>query len=100
MRERQHGRVLRLTSRNHCYEDLHGKRSGRGQRHGSVETQRKALETNVEARVDDVRNQGNDGAIDLMFVGLAEIEGFVMGVKLRYEMQVAENTPQSGCKIQ
>ena len=35
-----------------------------------------------------------------MFVGLAEIEGFVTGVKLRHEMQVAEYTTQSGCKSQ
>ena len=31
-------------------------------------------------------------ASDLMFVGLAEAEGFASGVKLRFEMKVAEYT--------
>ena len=54
----------------------------------SVQTQRTGLETNLET------GPLTEQASGLMFVGLAKAEGFVTGVTLRCDMNVAEYMTQ------
>ena len=90
MRERQHGRLLHLTSR-------HPLRRRPPTARGPATFKVEGPDTNVETDDDDGKIEIMtellmEHASDLMFVGLAEAEGFDTEVKLRCEMKVAEYT--------